>query len=135
MTFSTFYNYRFWTSLGSFGKGIVMTASKPAVAIRKATPSDVPTIYNFIRELAIYEKAEECHVGSKQELLDTLFCENPYAHVIIASVDGSDVGFALYFFNYSTWRSRVCLLDSLLTFECMANEMSWTLVPPIKMYE
>jgi hypothetical protein len=84
-----------------------MTNSTSAILIRNATPADVQTIFNFIRELAIYEKAEECHIGSKQDLLDTLFCENPYAQVIIASIDGVDVGFALYFFNYSTWHSKV----------------------------
>ncbi|KAJ3206643.1 hypothetical protein HDU67_008038 [Dinochytrium kinnereticum] len=77
------------------------------VKIRPATEADVATIHGFIRELAIYEKLEKDHVGTTDDLKKTLFGERPYAEVIIASIDGvGDVGFALYFFNYSTFLSK-----------------------------
>ncbi|RHY26873.1 hypothetical protein DYB32_007210 [Aphanomyces invadans] len=67
--------------------------------------ADVPLIYDFIHELATYEKLAHAHVGTQDDLLQTLF-RHKYAHVVLASVDGADVGFALYFFNYSTFLSK-----------------------------
>ncbi|CAK4083069.1 unnamed protein product [Aphanomyces euteiches] len=82
-----------------------MASSTSPTIIREAVEVDIPLIYDFIHELATYEKLAHEHVGTHDDLRDTLF-ENKYAHVIIASVDGQDVGFALYFFNYSTFLSR-----------------------------
>ncbi|KAI8846740.1 GCN5-like N-acetyltransferase [Chytridium lagenaria] len=77
------------------------------INIRRAVEADVTTIFNFIRDLAVYEKLEKDHVGTTDDLRRTLFGAKPFAEVIIASVDGhGDVGFALYFFNYSTFLSK-----------------------------
>ncbi|KAI9343761.1 N-acetyltransferase GCN5 [Zopfochytrium polystomum] len=81
-----------------------MSSNKPVVSIRAATVADVPTIFDFIKGLAIYEKLEREHVGTHADLTATLFGERPYAHVFIASLpEKGDVGFCLYFFNYSTF--------------------------------
>ncbi|KAI8845686.1 acetyltransferase protein [Chytriomyces cf. hyalinus JEL632] len=78
-----------------------------SIQIRKATEADVPTIHSFIRRLAIYEKLEHEHVGTEQDLRKTLF-QDQFAHVVIAkdTATDKDVGFALYFHNYSTFLSR-----------------------------
>jgi hypothetical protein len=68
---------------------------------------DVSNIWQFIRDLAIYEKLESAHVGTEDDLRKTLFGETRYAEVAIASLDGKDVGMALYFFNYSTFLAKV----------------------------
>ncbi|RHY90361.1 hypothetical protein DYB37_011012 [Aphanomyces astaci] len=76
-----------------------------AIVLRDATEADVPLIYDFIHELATYEKLAHAHVGTHEDLRDTLF-RHKYAHVVLASVDGADVGFALFFFNYSAFLSK-----------------------------
>ncbi|KAF0711099.1 Aste57867_5398 [Aphanomyces stellatus] len=75
------------------------------VVIRDAVEADIPLIHDFIHELATYEKLAHAHVGTHDDLRETLF-QHQYAHVVIASVDGQAVGFALYFFNYSTFLSK-----------------------------
>lgn len=78
----------------------------PTIDIRPAAIGDVPLILRFIRELAIYEKAESEVLATEDHLRRTLFGDQPYAHALICRVDGVDAGFAVYFFNYSTWQGR-----------------------------
>jgi GNAT superfamily N-acetyltransferase len=74
--------------------------------IRSATPADVPLILAFISDLAAYEKLLHEVVATEETLRRTLFGEPPAAQVVIAEEDGRPAGFALYFFNYSTFLSR-----------------------------
>jgi len=74
--------------------------------IRAATPNDIPEILKFIRELAEYEKLAHQAVATAEDLLRDGFSEQPYFHVLIAEWDGHPAGFALYFFNYSTFQGR-----------------------------
>lgn len=76
------------------------------ISIRKAEITDVPLIHEFIRGLAIYEKLENEFVASREDLQQTLFGNKPYAEVLIGELDGEPVGFALYFFNYSTFLAK-----------------------------
>lgn len=73
--------------------------------IRKAAPEDAETIYNLIHQLAVYEKLEH-EVSATPEELRTQIFEKGYAEVIIAEEDGQPVGFALYFFNFSTFLAK-----------------------------
>ena len=73
--------------------------------IRTAQPSDAPTIFNLIYKLAVYEKLENDVVTSPEELREQIF-EKKYAEVLIAEEDGNPVGFALYFFNFSTFLGK-----------------------------
>ena len=75
-------------------------------SIRTATVADVPLILEFIRGLADYEKLSHEVVATEAALRDTLFGSPPAAHVVIAEVDGRPAGFALYFFNYSTFLAK-----------------------------
>ena len=77
----------------------------PAIAIRPATPADAELILHFIRELAIYEKAEDEVVATPEDIRRTIF-EEGSARALICNVDGEPAGFAVYFFNYSTWQGR-----------------------------
>lgn len=70
--------------------------------IRKATPEDSQTIFNLIKKLAIYEKLENEVVTSPEELRQQIFEKN-FAEVLIAEEDQKPIGFALYFFNFSTF--------------------------------
>lgn len=76
------------------------------IEIRDAKPSDAKTILHFINELAIYEKEPDAVKTNEQAILDTLFCEGATAHSILC-LDGDEaIGFAVYFYNYSTWLGK-----------------------------
>ena len=77
-----------------------------AIAIRAAQAADVPLILEFIRALAVYEREPDAVVATEAGLLRDGFGPNPFYFCLIAESDGAPAGFALYFFNYSTWLGR-----------------------------
>lgn len=77
-----------------------------AITIRAAAREDVSTILNFVRALAVYERAPDAVVATERDLLRDGFGENPYYFCLIAEQDGTPAGFAFYFFDYSTWLGR-----------------------------
>ena len=74
--------------------------------IRPATPDDIPHILQFIRELADYEKLSHQVTATKDLLHQHLFGPRPVAECLVAQLDGSPVGFALFFHNFSTFLGR-----------------------------
>jgi GNAT superfamily N-acetyltransferase len=74
--------------------------------IRPATPDDIPEILAFIRELADYEREPASALATHADLLRDGFCEPKRFHCLIAEFEGAPAGFALYFYNYSTWRGH-----------------------------
>ena len=76
------------------------------LTIRAATPNDVPEILKLIRELAEYEKLADLVVITAADIRRDGFSERPLFHVLIAEWDGQPAGYALYFYNYSTFRGR-----------------------------
>jgi GNAT superfamily N-acetyltransferase len=84
------------------------TKKSRSIAIREAASGDVGLILYFVRELAIYEKLFEDVEATEESLRKTLFpASGPpaVAHVLIGELDGKPEGFAVYFFNYSTFLS------------------------------
>jgi GNAT superfamily N-acetyltransferase len=80
-----------------------------ALSIRPATVRDVPLILDLIRGLAEYERMLGQVQATEDQLQASLFPANgrpPDAHCVIGSIDGVPAGFALYFFNYSTFLGR-----------------------------
>lgn len=75
-------------------------------SIRSATAADVPLILELIRGLADYEKLSHEVVATEEALHRQLFGSVPAAHVVIAEVEGRAAGFALYFFNFSTFLAK-----------------------------
>lgn len=76
------------------------------LTMRPATSSDAPLILQFIRELAEYERAPNDAVATEEELRAVLFGARPAAEVLLAFAKEQPVGFAVYFFNFSTWLGR-----------------------------
>jgi GNAT superfamily N-acetyltransferase len=74
--------------------------------IRPATPSDIPQILAFIRELADYEREPASAIATHADLLRDGFTEPVRFHCLIAEWNNQPAGFALYFYNYSTWRGH-----------------------------
>ena len=77
-----------------------------ATTIRTATPADVPQILAFIRALAVFEREPKAVTATEEGLLEHGFGANPFYSCLIAENDNVPAGFALYFFNYSTWMGR-----------------------------
>lgn len=76
--------------------------------IRQAHEGDNKTIFNFICELAEYEKMTDEVTATEETLFESLFVKKQ-AETLIAELDGRPVGFALYFHNFSTFKGRACL--------------------------
>ena len=74
--------------------------------IRPATPADIPQILIFIRALATYEREPDAVTATEADLMRDGFGPNPFYFCLIAEHEGIPAGFALYFFNYSTWTGR-----------------------------
>jgi GNAT superfamily N-acetyltransferase len=75
----------------------------------KAEEKDLSTILDFIKKLAEYEKLSHEVFADEQKLKDTLFSKNPLAHVVFAQKNELKVGFALYFYKYSTFLAQATL--------------------------
>ncbi len=74
--------------------------------LRDATAADLPVIADLIRALADYERLTHEIEWTEDELAATLFGPNPKAFCSIAEWDGEPAGFALWFYNYSTFLAR-----------------------------
>jgi len=76
------------------------------LSIRRASPDDVVLILKFINELALYEKAPEEVTATEADIQNSLFGAEPHCYGLICSLDDEAVGFAVYFYNYSTWLGK-----------------------------
>lgn len=76
------------------------------LAIRPATPGDAALILRLVRELAEYERKPDAVKATQPMLAEALFGAKPAAEALIAEMDGTPVGFALFFQNFSTWTGR-----------------------------
>lgn len=74
--------------------------------IRPATIADAALILRFITELAVYEKAGDQVAATVDSIGASLFGPDTPARALICEADGVAVGFAVYFFNYSTWQAK-----------------------------
>ncbi|MHB8653215.1 MAG: GNAT family N-acetyltransferase [Terriglobia bacterium] len=74
--------------------------------IRSATVNDVALILQFIRDLAEYEREPQAVTATEADLVRDGFGADPKFRVVIAEWDGKPAGFALFFYNYSTWQGR-----------------------------
>jgi len=84
--------------------------------IRSATDRDCPRILELINELAVYERAPQEVTVTLDHFIETGFGANSIWKAFVAEVDGTIVGFALYYTRYSTWKgSRLYLEDFFVT--------------------
>lgn len=92
------------------------------VSFRFAEAKDTPLVLDFIRALARYEKMEDLVVADEETLRDQLFVKKN-AEVIFAMEDGVEVGFALFFHNFSTFlgKAGLYLEDLFVKPECRSR--------------
>jgi GNAT superfamily N-acetyltransferase len=75
------------------------------INIRPAKPDEAGLVLDFIKKLAVYEKCADDVVADEATLRHSLFVEHA-AEVVFAEEDGTVVGFALFFHNFSTFVGR-----------------------------
>jgi GNAT superfamily N-acetyltransferase len=74
--------------------------------IRAAQSADAALVFSFVEALAEYEKLGHEVATSEAEIAAALFCDAPRVFCDIAEWNGEPAGFALWFYNFSTFRGR-----------------------------
>lgn len=82
--------------------------------IRKGNKEDLPGVYALILELANFEQAPEEVENTLEDMIIDGFGKNPIYEFYVAEDNGTIVGLALYYFNYSTWKGRAMHLEDLI---------------------
>ena len=77
-----------------------------SLTLRQAVASDAATVMGFVHALADYERLSHQVVASEADIMRDLFGENPKVFCDLAEWAGEPVGFALWFYTYSTFRGR-----------------------------
>ena len=112
-----------------YGLGTHTTKKSTNVTIRLATEADVGTIRRLIVGLALYEKEPASTVEvTEDELRRDGFGAQPVFRCLLAEVDGAAIGFALFFYNYSTWQGRCIYLEDLYVEESARGTGTGTLL-------
>jgi diamine N-acetyltransferase len=78
----------------------------PSFELRDARPQDAGEIVRLVKALAIYEKLEDQAQATEQDFHQALFGTPPRAWSMLAWVEDKCVGFALWFYNFSTFRGH-----------------------------
>jgi GNAT superfamily N-acetyltransferase len=83
---------------------------------RKAEAKDCARILELINELAEYERAPQEVTVTLDHFIEAGFGTNPVWKAFVAEIDGTIIGFALFYTRYSTWKgSRLYLEDFFVT--------------------
>ncbi|WP_105415799.1 GNAT family N-acetyltransferase [Neorhizobium sp. T25_27] len=77
-----------------------------ALTIREGVHGDAAALLGFIRELAIYERAEHEVAATVETIESSIFGETSVTRALVCEKDGVPVGMAIWFFSYSTWQAR-----------------------------
>jgi GNAT superfamily N-acetyltransferase len=93
-----------------------------AIEIRKAIETDCTRMMEFIKELALYEKAPEQVTVNFNHFVQSGFGQNPVWWGFVAEVDGIVEGFALWYVRYSTWKGQRMYLEDLIVTEKMRGK-------------
>ncbi|MFT7073563.1 MAG: ribosomal protein S18 acetylase RimI-like enzyme [Patiriisocius sp.] len=85
--------------------------------VRKATPEDMPSVLELIKELAVFEKEPYAVEISVNTLKEEGFGENPLFTCFVAEDATNIIGMALVYFRFSTWKGRTIHLEDLIVKE------------------
>ena len=84
------------------------------INIRKAKEKDVDSIFDLIVELAEYENGLHLITNTKDKMRVDGFSQNPLFECFVAEIENQIIGFALFYFRYSTWKGKRLYLEDLL---------------------
>ena len=99
--------------------------------VRPATPDDVSSIFSFIKRKSEFDRKIGAFTGelkvSETKILKTLFSNLPVAYSLFVEHSGKEIGFALYYFRYSSFAGQPILwLDDLYVDESMRSQGAGT---------
>ncbi|MDP8990946.1 MAG: GNAT family N-acetyltransferase [Acidobacteriota bacterium] len=77
-----------------------------AIRIERAAERDIPAIVRLVRRLAEYEKLAHAMVSTEDDFRKALFGPQRHAEALLAFAGDAPVGFALYFYNFSTFLGK-----------------------------
>ncbi|MCC6750948.1 MAG: GNAT family N-acetyltransferase [Deltaproteobacteria bacterium] len=80
-----------------------------SLSIRPATVRDAALLVELVRQLAVYEKAPDAVRATPEDFARYGFGTPSFFEALIAEWSGQPVGFALYFFTFSTWTGKPSL--------------------------
>jgi len=87
------------------------------ITIRTGTKKDLPSVFQLVRELAIYENGLDQVSNTVEKMEVDGFGENPIYGLIVAEADGEVIGSAIYYYRYSTWKGKRMYLEDLIVTE------------------
>ncbi len=87
------------------------------VTIRQGKKEDLPSALELIRELAIYEKAEEQVVNTVEMMEKDGFGTQAVFGFIVAEDGDKIIGMSMYYYRYSTWKGKRMYLEDLIVTE------------------
>ena len=90
--------------------------------IRPGKKSDIPQVFDLIKELAEYEKALDKVSNTVEKLEEDGFGPNPVYELFVAEIENNIVGIALTYYRFSTWRGKVMYLEDLIVKEHMRRK-------------
>ena len=90
--------------------------------IRPGKKSDIPQVFELIKELAEYEKALDKVSNTVEKLEEDGFGPNPVYELFVAEIENNIVGIALTYYRFSTWRGKVMYLEDLIVKEHMRRK-------------
>lgn len=90
--------------------------------IRPGKKSDIPQVFELIKELAEYEKALDKVSNTVEKLEEDGFGPNPVYELFVAEIENNIVGIALTYYRFSTWRGKVMYLEDLIVREHMRRK-------------
>jgi GNAT superfamily N-acetyltransferase len=101
-----------------------------SVVIRAATAEDIPVILEFIAKKAEFDRCPEAVEATPEKIRETLFGDAPLAGILLAEVEGRAVGFASYFYTYSTFLARpgIWLDDLFVNVDRRSRRIGWALM-------
>ena len=76
------------------------------IEIREATIEDSSLILKFVKELAKFERAASEVTATIKDIQRSIFGVDSTVHALICSMNNEPIGFAAYFYNYSTWKGK-----------------------------
>ena len=85
------------------------------ITLRPLVPADMPRVHELVHELAIYEKAPECHTASVADYERDFQAGIFAGHA--AETHGEIVGITLFYMAYSSWRGRMLYLEDFVVTE------------------
>lgn len=90
--------------------------------LRKGTEADLPRLLELIRELAIYENAEDQVSNTVERMKEEGFGPSSVFGFFVIELDGDIVGAAVYYWRYSTWKGKRLYLEDLIVTETLRGK-------------